>query len=191
MIEDADILLNMGLFRRRKPSIDRAQVRRIVAASRQHRVYLPSERTKPLISSREYRLYKRFERRKLTWYEKLARLSEKILTVKPGRKTGQEASQQIAFTGLAITPGSVMSLFVLTAMGSVMIGAAITIASFLTAGGNPMYGLAVVAAGLGLCYYFYKYPANLVKKLRIKASSEVVLAVLYMVVSMRISPCTG
>jgi len=177
----------MGLFRKKR-TIDRAQFRRIVAESRRRRVYLPASRSKPLISSREYRIYKQAEKRKLNWYERLARFSQKILKVKPGKRTEQEIQKQIAFTGLMITPASVMSLFVLTIIGFVIIGAAVTIASFISPAGNPMYGIGVIALGLGLSYYFYKYPANMVKKLRIQASSEVVLAILYMVVSMRISP---
>jgi len=177
----------MGLFRK-KHTIDRAQFRRIVAESRRHRVYLPASRSKPLISSREYRIFKQAEKRKLNWYERLARTSEKLLKVNPGKRTEQELAKQIAFTGLMITPASVMSLFVLTIIAFVIIGAAVTIASFISPAGNPMYGIGIIALGLGLGYYFYKYPANLVKKLRIQASSEVVLAILYMVVSMRISP---
>ncbi len=177
----------MGLFRKKR-TIDRAQFRRIVAESRRHRVYLPASRSKPLISSREYRIFKQAEKRKLNWYERLARTSEKLLKVNPGKRTEQELAKQIAFTGLQITPASVMSLFVLTIIAFVIIGAAVTIASFISPVGNPMYGIGIIALGLGLGYYFYKYPTNLVKKLRIQASSEVVLAILYMVVSMRISP---
>lgn len=183
----------MGLFGKKKKiqkeeRLDRAAFRRIAAPPHRHRIYMPPARSNPLISSREYRLFKQADRRKLGWYEKLARFSEKLLKVNASGKSGEELYKQIAFTGLMITPASVMSLFVLTIIGFVMIGAAVTVASVITPGGNPMYGLAIAAAGLGLAYYFYKYPANLVKRLRIQASSEVVLAVLYMVVSMRISP---
>ena len=177
----------MGLFRR-KHTIDRVQFRRIVAAQRHQDVHLPSSRPKPLISSREYRIYKQAEKRKLNWYERLARFCQKLLKVNPGKGTEHELATQIAFTGLMITPAAVMSLFVLTIIGFVVIGAATTVAFMISPGGNPMYGIGIMAAGLGLAYYFYKYPANLVKKLRIQASSEVVLAILYMVVSMRISP---
>lgn len=174
----------MALFRKKR-TIDRAQFRRILAESRKQGVQLPPSHSKPLISSREYRLFKQAEKRKLNWYERLARFSQKLLTVNPGKSTGEQLSQQIAFTGLMITPASVMSLFVLTIIVFVVIGAATTIALI---GTTPMYGIGIMAAGFGLAYYFFKYPASLVKKLRIQASSEVVLAILYMVVSMRISP---
>jgi hypothetical protein len=180
----------MGLFGKKKKirkeeRLDRAAFRRIAAPPHRNRIYLPASRPNPLISSREYRLFKQADRRKLGWYEKLARFSEKLLKMNASGKSGEELSKQIAFTGMAITPASVMSLFVLTVIVFVAIGAVVTIAFF---GTNPMLGIAVMALGLGVAYYFYKYPANLVKKLRIQASSEVVLAILYMVVSMRISP---
>jgi hypothetical protein len=174
----------MALFRKKR-TIDRAQFRRIVAESRRQRVQLPPSRPKPLISSREYRLFKQAEKRRLSWYERLARLSQKILKVSPGKSTEEQLSQQIVFTGLMITPAAVMSLFVLTIVLFVVMGAATTIAMI---GTSPMYGIGIMAMGFGLAYFFYKYPANLVKRLRIQASSEVVLAILYMVVSMRISP---
>ncbi|MEM7815509.1 MAG: hypothetical protein QXN71_00105 [Candidatus Aenigmatarchaeota archaeon] len=174
----------MGLFRKKKSAIDRAQFRRIVMSQQRHKVYLPPYRSKPIISSREYRIFKQMEKRRLNWYERLAKFSENILTVKPGKRTEEELGSQIAFTGLRVTPASVMSLFVLTLVVFIVIGTAFTIALI----SNPVYGLTIIAIGLGLSYYFYKYPANLVKRLRMQASSEVVLAILYMVVSMRISP---
>jgi len=182
----------MGLFgkKKKKPAagdeFSRAEFRRIAAPYRR-RVYMPPA-ARPVISSRQYRIFKQMEKRKLNWYERAARFSEKLLKVKPGERTAEELRKQIAFTGLMIRPESVMSLFVLTIIGFVMVGAAVSIASFLTPGGTPIIGLGIAAIGLGLAYYFYKYPTNLVKKLRIEASSEVVLAILYMVVSMRISP---
>jgi hypothetical protein len=178
----------MCLFGKKKPptrpGLDRSQFRKIAREHQMHRLYMPPTDSRPVVSSREYRIFKQSEKRKLIWYERLARLSQKILTVKPGQKTQDDLEKQIAFTGLLITPASVMSLFVLTIVAFIVVGVAFTIA-FLS---NPIYGLVIMAMGLGLAYYFYKYPANLVKKLRIRASSEVVLAVLYMVVSMRISP---
>ncbi len=178
----------MGLFGKKKPGddyrLERIQLRRIALEQRRHRMYMPPSNPRPVISSREYRIFKQTEKRKLIWYEKLARFSEKLLKVTPGKKTEEDLGKQIAFTGLLITPASVMSLFVLTLIAFIVIGAAFTIASL----SNPIYSLVIIAMGLGLAYYFYKYPANLVKKLRVQASSEVVLATLYMVVSMRISP---
>lgn len=147
------------------------------------KIHLPPKRKKLIISSREYRLFKQQEKRKLIWYEKLVRLASKILTANPDKNTKEELEKAIAFTGLKITPEGVMSLFVLTLLTFIVSGILLGVLFF-----NFILSLFIAAGGLGLAYYFLKYPLNLVKRLRIQASSEVVLAVLYMVVSMRVSP---
>jgi hypothetical protein len=48
--------------------------------------------------------------------------------------------------------------------------------------------LFISAAGVALSFYFLKYPVNQMKSYRIEASAQVVLAILYMVVSMRVTP---
>ncbi|HDD72631.1 MAG TPA: hypothetical protein ENG00_00905, partial [Candidatus Aenigmarchaeota archaeon] len=84
-----------------------------------------------------------------------------------------------------------MSLFTTTLLVFVIIGISFILVNVLVHGFRTtvvMIGLMIIATGLLVSYYFLKYPENLVKIMRIRASSEVVLAVLYMVISMRISP---
>lgn len=145
----------------------------------------PSQISKPSIDSRDFRLFKKKDELPFTWFERLTRLSGKIISVKPpDENTKKELENSIAFTGLRIRPGDVVSLTVLTIMFFVILSI------FLVAFGiMPVMGILFVsAAGVGLGYYLLKYPANLMKSFRIQASSQVVLAVLYMVVSMRVSP---
>ncbi len=61
----------MGLFGKKKKQprfpeerLDRAAFRRIATPPHSHRVYLPAFRPNPIISSREYRIYKHAENRK-------------------------------------------------------------------------------------------------------------------------------
>ncbi len=49
-------------------------------------------------------------------------------------------------------------------------------------------GVGMIMVGVLMGYYFFTYPKSMVKSLRVKASSQVVIAVLYMVISMRSSP---
>src|SRR3989338_2508973 len=58
---------------------------------------------------------------------------------------------------------------------------------FLSGFGSFTIPLVVIVAGVGFGYYLMKYPEGQVKLMRVRASSQVVLAVLYMVVSMRMS----
>ncbi len=147
------------------------------------RLYMPSGKSKPMISSREFRLFKKKWKEKLGWFEKMAAFSEKILNVNPDENTKKEIDGVVNFTGMRITANGVMSLAILTIIFFVSLSA------ILVATGMPVtYGLFISMGGVGLAYYFLKYPVNQLKSFRIKASSQVVLAILYMVVSMRTSP---
>jgi len=140
--------------------------------------------TKPRITTREYRLYKEMEKQPLSWYERLARLAGSVLKMSPGEDARKELQAAISFANLRITPDDVMSLFISSALMFAVIGLILALSGFIPV----MGGIMIIALGVVVGYYFYRYPINLLKELRIKASSQVVLAVLYMVVSMRMSP---
>jgi hypothetical protein len=168
-----------GFFRRKKEERPDERMERRAELS------FPSGLSKPSIESREFRLFKKKEEVPLTWFERIARLSGNIFSVSPpDENTKKELEGSIAFTGLRITPKDVMSLVVITIMFFVILSV------FLAAAGLiPVMGILFLsAAGVGLAYYFLKYPSNMMKSFRIQASSQVVLAILYMVVSMRVSP---
>ncbi len=182
----------MSLFgnskKKKEPSEEdfrREEISRIVNEYKQrHKIRLSSMKRFPEVTSREYRLFKKQDLKKRSWYENLCALSGKILTMSPDKSTKQELEDAISFTELDVKPESVMGLFILTIFLSVILGITFVITGVVP----PMAGLLVAAAGLPLGYYLLKYPSGLVKQYRMQASSQVVLAVLYMVVSMRISP---
>jgi hypothetical protein len=139
----------------------------------------------PTTTSREFRLFKRKEEQPLTWFERLARACGRIFSVNPPDEgTRKELENSIAFTSMRITPSDVMALVYITVMISVIASVVLAVAGYI-----PLMGILFIsAAGVGLGYYFMKYPVNMMKSYRIEASSQVVLAILYMVVSMRVSP---
>jgi hypothetical protein len=169
----------VGLFRKKKEEKPEDQIERYRELS------FPSERSRPAIESREFRLFKKKEEAPLTWFERVARISGKILSVSPpDESTRKEIESSIAFTGLRVTPKDVMSLVVLTIMFFLILSILLVAGGFI-----PFMGILFLSAvGVGLGYYFLKYPVNMLKSYRIQASSQVVLAILYMVVSMRVSP---
>ncbi len=171
----------MSAFFRRKKKGERPEEE----IGRRTELSFPSGISKPSIGSREFRLFKKKEEVPLTWFERLAKISGKIFSVNPpDENTRKELESSITFTGLRITPKDVMSLLVITIMFFVILSILLVAAGLI-----PFMGILFLsAAGVGLGYYFLKYPVNLMKSLRIQASSQVVLAVLYMVVSMRVSP---
>lgn len=137
------------------------------------------------IASREYKLFRKRDEEKLSWYEMLAKFSGNLMDISFDEKTTNEMKAAIDFTGLRIKPNSPVALFILS---TIFFSFA---AGFMYALGiiNNMFGIIVAAIlGLGVGYYLMRYPISLMKSMRIQASSQVVLAILYMVISMRISP---
>jgi len=47
------------------------------------KIFVPSAEHEPVMTSREYRAFKKIESRKKTWYELLAGAASKFITVKP------------------------------------------------------------------------------------------------------------
>ncbi|RLI98168.1 MAG: hypothetical protein DRO99_01375, partial [Candidatus Aenigmatarchaeota archaeon] len=147
-------------------------------------IMLPSSVTDQRMTSREYRIFKAVENRKRTWYELLANTSAKFITVSPDKDTKQNLEKAISFAGMKITPESPMSLFVSTILLFVVLGVVSIVTGMLPAIG----GMGVIALGFMMGYWLLRYPLGVLKHARIEASSQIVLAVLYMVVSMRITP---
>ena len=137
------------------------------------------------ITSREYKIFKEKENRKLNWYETYTKLSAKVLKIRPSKDSAEEIQGAINFTGLKITPTGVYSASFLTIIVFAVLGLLMMV---LTGLSNFTVPLVLILGGAGFGYYILKYPANQVKVMRVKASSQVVLAILYMVVSMRMSP---
>ncbi len=170
----------MGIFSRKKK-----------LSKERSGIYIPLARRLPKISSREYRIFKRQEKKEFNWYEKLVKLSERFLKINPDERTRNELEKAIVFTGLRITPEGVMSLFVGTIVIFLLLGLSFIVTNILIFGFSTMsimMGLMIISFGLLLGYYFFRYPINLVKVMRMRASSQVILAVLYMVISMRLTP---
>ncbi len=135
-------------------------------------------------TSREYRIFQQVERAKLSWYERIVGASGQVIKLTPEQKSREKLENAIAFTGLRVEPAAVMGSVVLALVMCVILGVLLIVLG----GVPPIGGLIVAALGAPAGYFLYKYPMNMVKELRIKSSAQIVLAILYMVVSMRISP---
>ncbi|NOX71983.1 MAG: hypothetical protein GXO64_04805 [Candidatus Micrarchaeota archaeon] len=174
----------MGLFGNRKKKLEKLREERAAYyRERYKQLYERYKKMEPATLSKEFKLYKRKDRKQLTWFERICHIAGSILKVDIGGKTKDDIEAALLFVGSDATASEVMSLAVLTIIAFV-IGGIMTI----VVGMNPMLLLFMSMGGVGLAYYFIIYPSNLAKEFRIKASSQVVLAVLYMVISMRISP---
>ncbi|OYT43671.1 MAG: hypothetical protein B6U88_00215 [Candidatus Aenigmarchaeota archaeon ex4484_56] len=139
------------------------------------------------IKSLEYEIF--LEEEKLasipkTLYEKMTKISERILPVDPDEKTKKELEEAIEFAYLKVTPRGVTSF---TILGTSILS--ITILLIIIFGYvSLIIGLVTLCGIFGLGYYFYYYPLRLKKIYELRAGSEIVMLILHIVIFMRNFP---
>lgn len=139
------------------------------------------------IRSKEYEKFLKGEaaEKKLTLYERACQISEKIMPIPPWNTLKNKYYGAITFSHLKITPRGAFSLTLLSTMLVVAIPTIITI---LFGAFSLATALLIGIMGLVVFYSLYDYPSHYATTFRIKASSEMVLAIIYMTISMRVSP---
>jgi hypothetical protein len=136
--------------------------------------------------SREYEEFLESEtkERKLGLYEKLCSVSEKVLPIPPPKDLTKKYEQAINFSHMKITPTGAFSLMILVTALAVIVP--LVMASLFDVMAVSTV-LLIVVLGAAIFYYLYDYPLHFSTLFRIKASSEMVLAIVYMTISMRVS----
>jgi len=141
---------------------------------------------KPL-TSKEYRRFLIEEfltKPRESIYEKLCNFAEKIFKIRLGADTEKNFFDAIQFTYLNISPSgpiSLVSLLLLIASPLLIILTLLDVLDITT----TVVGFILFSLS---SYYIYKYPFFRVRQIRAKASTEIVLATLYMAVSLREIP---
>lgn len=135
--------------------------------------------------TREYEEFLREEvvYRKLTFYERICRISEKLFPIPPPSFIEKPYRESIEFSHLKITPRQAFSLTILSTLLILFIPSAIAILL-----GFPDALILSVILAIMAFFYLYDYPLHHMVLFKIHAASEMVLAVLYTTISMRISP---
>ncbi len=140
----------------------------------------------PAMHSKEYEEFLKGEAKviSLSLYEKLCGISEKILPISPWKSLIDKYYEAIKFSHLKISPRGAFSLIILATILAVAVPTIITV--FLN-----LFSLATIMVigvlGVVIFYYLYDYPFHFAVIFRIKASSEMVLSIVYMTISMRVS----
>lgn len=140
------------------------------------------------IISREYEEFLREEQlaKKLTLYERLCSISAKILPIEsPFKGLREKYVESIEFSHLKITPKGAFSLAILSFLAIFIISliGLVIINSFA-----PSSVILALALALIAYYFTVGYPNHYATVFRINASSEMVLATIYMSISMHLSP---
>jgi hypothetical protein len=124
------------------------------------------------------------EQRKLTLYETACAQASKILPIRPWKGLEAKYQDAINFSHLKVTPKSAFALAMLATIIAVAIPAALVVLFNAVSLASVML---VGITGFVVFYFLYDYPMHFAIVFRIKASSEMVLAIIYMTISMRIS----
>lgn len=124
------------------------------------------------------------EAKKRSIYEKVCGFSEKI-PISPPQELKKNYQEAIDFCHLKITPNGAFSFAILTFLLTLFIP---LIASILFGVFSISFFIFIIIISGFIFYYFYDYPFHLSIVYRIQASSEMVLTILYMTISMRVTP---
>jgi hypothetical protein len=142
-------------------------------------------------SSKEYFQFKQDMMPELSRYERLARGLGSILKIKLAAKDEQKIKKELETAHLEIAPGEVAGLAFMSSFGIFFIGLLISIAIWFADGfplleGFPfLFLFLIVITSFFSFYYFYSMPSRLAVKWRLKASSQMVPAILYTVIYMK------
>jgi len=136
--------------------------------------------------SREYYQFKRDMMPEFSRYERWSKSLGNIIKIKLSSKDEKKVQRHLEIAHLEVNPGEVMGLAIIGFLLFFFIGFSISIASWLILGNFPgIFLFLMLITSFFLFYYFYSMPSRLATKWRLKASSQMVPAVLYTVVYMK------
>ncbi len=142
--------------------------------------------------SREYVKFKQEMAPELTGYERWCRSLGNIIKLKISKKDEAKIKKQLEISHLDLEPWQPITLSIMTFVSVFFLGLLISVAITLIRGGLSnfpvLFFFLIIILSLFLFYFVNGYPARLANKWRLKASSQMVPAILYIVVYMRHTP---
>ncbi|MEM4325764.1 MAG: hypothetical protein QXU40_00490 [Candidatus Pacearchaeota archaeon] len=142
--------------------------------------------------SKEYLQFKKERIPTLSHYEKLCKSLGSIIKIRFSEKDTQKIQKYIDIAHLDIEPWQPLSLSVVSFVFLIFIGIVLSTAISLIKGGLEHFPFVlfflVFISSFFVFYFLNGYPARLANKWRLKASSQMVPAILYIVVYMRHTP---
>lgn len=113
------------------------------------------------------------------YYENLCDFCEKIINIKPDKKSEEAIAKDLFKAHIGCTPTGVISTSIFISLILTIIGFTILIMYSGTIGGG------IILIGVSSYLILQKIPATLAKRLRAKASDEIIIAIFYIVAFMR------
>jgi Flp pilus assembly protein TadB len=151
-----------------------------------------SSEIEPPSYSQTYSAFKQEMAPELSRYEKLCKTLGSIVKLKVSSKDQDKIRKSLEIAHLDLEPWQPITLSIVAFIGVFILGLLISTAIALFQGGIesfPFFFLVLTMFfGLFLFYFLNGYPARLANKWRLKASSQMMPAILYIVVYMRHTP---
>jgi len=142
--------------------------------------------------SREYVKFKQEMAPDLTRFERWCRSLGNVIRLKISKKDEDKIKRQLEIAHLDIEPWQALTLSVMAFVSVFILGLLISIAITLIKNSLAafpfLFFFLIVIFSLFLFYFVNGYPTRLANKWRLKASSQMVPAILYVVVYMRHTP---
>jgi Flp pilus assembly protein TadB len=142
--------------------------------------------------SREYIKFKDEMFSELSRFERWCKSLGSIIKLNVSEKDSEKVRRQLEIAHLDVEPWQALTLGVMTFLGVFVLGLLISLAYILIKGSFAafpfLFFFLMIVLALFLFYFVNGYPARLANKWRLKASSQMVPAILYIVVYMRHTP---
>lgn len=139
--------------------------------------------------TKEYIKFKTEAFRPLNLYEKIARFSGRILSVKPSKKTLLKFQKALDIVHSEVKPEEAVSLSVNTFLLSFFLSIGLFVLYYILTGIFAFFYLILgLILSAFLFYWLYTFPFLEAKKWQLKASSQLVQALLFIVIYMKHTP---
>jgi len=140
--------------------------------------------------SKEYQQFKEDMMPSLSRYERLCKGLGSVISLRIAEKDRVKIQKQLDIAHLDVNPSQTLTLAIISLLISFFVGILISVAVFIVNGATIedfpflLFFLFLIVS-LFLLYYFYTMPARLANKYRLKAASQMVPCILYVVAYMK------
>ena len=142
--------------------------------------------TKKVNYSQEYIKFKEEMSPEVSRYERWAKSLGNVIRLKVPEKDAEKIKKHLDIAHLDLEPWQPITLSVMAFLAVLFIGVLVSVAAFLITGAFPvLFFFLVIIFSFFVFYFVNGYPARLANSWRLKASSQMVPAILYIVVYMR------
>jgi hypothetical protein len=139
--------------------------------------------------SQEYENFKTEAGKEFSRYENLCKSLGNIIKLKVSEKDEKKIQRFIEIAHLNVEPWQVLTLSIMSFLGVFLLGLLFSVAIALIKGSFSffpfLFFFLMIILSLFLFYFVNDYPKRLANKWRLKASSQMVPAILYIVIYMR------